>query len=84
MDQATQVLLGTVFGFGGVAVLIAIRLLPRPRPQLAAPPATDTAVRRPCHTTACGHMTTPHDRTPTGALVCRGCGTVTAPEVPRA
>ncbi|NUP52305.1 MAG: hypothetical protein HOW97_34030 [Catenulispora sp.] len=35
----------------------------------------------PCHTTTCGHMTTPHDHTPAG-LVCRSC-THTVTEVPR-
>jgi hypothetical protein len=42
---------------------------PPPRPAIAAPAAYE-----PCHTTTCGHMSTPHDHTAAG-LTCRGCGT---------
>jgi hypothetical protein len=42
---------------------------PPPRPAIAAP-----AAYLPCHTTTCGHMSTPHDHTAAG-LTCRACGT---------
>jgi hypothetical protein len=42
---------------------------PAPRPAGPAPAAYE-----PCHTTTCGHMSTPHDHTAAG-LTCRGCGT---------
>jgi hypothetical protein len=42
---------------------------PRSRPAFIEPVAYV-----PCHTTVCGHMSTPHDRTPAG-LTCRGCKT---------
>ncbi|MYV56478.1 hypothetical protein [Streptomyces sp. SID3212] len=48
---------------------------PEPEPEHARtgpPPAAYLA----CHTPACGHMSTPHDVTPTGGLACRDCGRV--------
>lgn len=48
-------------------------------PLLAAEP--DAPAYLPCHTTVCGHMTTPHDRTAAG-LVCRGCGNTTLEVTP--
>jgi hypothetical protein len=78
-------LLGSVGGPGIALVAVASRFWPRPRtapgvlPAVAAPVP---AVYLPCHTTACAHLTRPHDRTPAG-LACRACGhTVT--EAPRA
>lgn len=74
----TAFLLGSILGPGGALLAIASRYLPRPRKQpAAAPPAqSGAAVHVPCHDLRCGHLSTPHDRTPLG-LVCRVCGTTT-------
>lgn len=55
----------------------------RPSPVPVEPvefvePEAPPVVRRPCHTTKCGHMTTPHEPHGVGVLICRGCGHITA------
>lgn len=77
----TTALTAAAVALGGTAVAVAAGLWAgrehrrTPAPLPAAPrPAADAWL--PCHTTWCGHMTTPHDRTAAG-LTCRGCGTTT-------
>lgn len=76
MMKTAEALVGAAFGLAGVGVLTLIRAVPRPRPEPDEPAPADigTSPYYPCHTTACGHLSTPHVRTPDG-LVCRRCGT---------
>lgn len=85
MSQSTEVLTATVAALGalvvGVAAWVTYRLSRGNQPG-HAPAGPPAAAYLPCHSLACGHMTTPHDHTAAG-LVCRGCNhTVT--EVPHA
>lgn len=76
MSQSADFMVITTCGFGAVAVvLVAVlrQFFRRPEPTPAST-AAEPAAYVPCHTTACGHMTTEHDRTPAG-LTCRNCGT---------
>ncbi|MFF2522286.1 hypothetical protein [Streptomyces liangshanensis] len=58
-----------------IARLVRRPALPEPEPEHARTDPPPTAYL-PCHTPACGHMSTPHDATPTGGLACRDCGRV--------
>lgn len=85
--QAHDVAVATITAVSGLAAgLGAVLALKLARGdhfgQTPAVEPTPTAAYLPCHTTVCGHMTTPHDRT-AGGLVCRGCGHTLA-EVPHA
>lgn len=82
--------IGSLIALGLIAVLAVTAVCANHIPGLdrwtgAAPLLADDTggpAYLPCHTTTCGHMTTPHDRTAVG-LVCRGCGHTLA-EVPHA
>lgn len=77
MITTANVITAVAIGFAGATTALAAtvqagrehRAKPAPRP---AGPAPDAYLA--CHTTACAHMTMPHDRTPAG-LTCRGCRT---------
>ena len=78
VSTATAFTLAAFLGLGGAALAVASRYWPWWRHR-TAPVTAPAAEPRPdahmaCHTTVCAHMSTAHDRTPTG-LVCRGCGT---------
>ncbi|MFF1961020.1 hypothetical protein ACFVWX_29100 [Streptomyces sp. NPDC058220] len=60
-----------------VALAVADRRLPAP--ETVEDTEAGPVVWLACHTTVCGHLTTRHDMTATGALACRTCGSVTAP-----
>lgn len=76
ISNTTAVVYASVALTGAAGVLVATlragrehRIEPVPAPAAPAP-----AAYLACHTTACAHMSTPHDRT-AGGLVCRACGT---------
>jgi hypothetical protein len=63
---------------------LTVTLIRRGRvPNGPADPAIGHSPYAACHSAVCGHMSTPHVRTPDGALTCRECGTA-RPEAPRA
>ncbi|WP_031514793.1 hypothetical protein [Streptomyces sp. NRRL F-5123] len=80
----TEAIAASIVALSGVVVAVAAgvwtwrQARPATAPQQPARrPAADAYL--PCHTPVCGHMTTPHDRTPAG-LTCRSCGTTTEVE----
>jgi hypothetical protein len=78
----------TAVGLASAAVVAVIAAVSTGRRTATAevtpvPAAPSADAHLPCHTTACAHLSRPHDRT-TAGLTCRHCGTVTIPEAPRA
>lgn len=75
MSAVTEALLGAAFGLGGVAVLISIRILPRPRTEPAAAPPPFGVV--PTAWRFCPHELRQRAATvhPDGSATCADCQT---------